>query len=444
MSTNFPVAINASQLPAEFREAMQSQQSNELTQNVGSAAAVISFKGKVFRIKHGGAEQQITVNYQGAEYAAPFIDVVIVNASADVSKTYYASGYAEGAAESPDCWSENGITPLAPPEKRPTLPQTGLPCHDCRLCPYNVFGSKVNETTGKGSKLCADTRKIAVMFAGQDGVVADHERFGGALLMRVPASSLQIFAQYAANLQAQGLSYYSVVTRMAFDQTVAYPKFSLQPVAMVAPSAAAGVIEARNGHHTRSILALAHDSAPAAAQPVPVQAQAPVQQAAPQQYAPPVQAAPQPAPTNVVPIQTPPPAAAAPVQAAPQQYAPQPAPVAAPAAAPYVPAPVQAAPVQAAPQQYNPVPAPVAAAPQQYAPQPAPIDLPPSAYTQVAPVAAAPVQAAPQPAPVQYAPPPGAAPVSPVQAALAGGAPPADANPITPDLLGKIDALLGS
>lgn len=376
-------------VPAAFHSLMNQMQNSELSQNVGANFAVVSIKGKVFRIKFGGTETPLTVNMQGQEYAAPFFDVVIPTANPQLSKTYYASGYAEGSDESPTCWSEDGRTPLAPLENRPRM-ANGQPVNDCLNCPLNVFGSKINEVTGAKGKACADTRKLIIVPLDAQGIVdTENARFGGPMLLRVPAASLQAFAEYDRKLQAMGVPYFAVVTRLTFDQTVAYPKFTLQPLRMVTEEEAQRILALRDHPQVQAILGSGH--AAAAALPAPAEAAAPVQPAAP---APVATAQPMPAPA---------PATAAPVQAAPASV-PAPAPVPAPAAAP---APVQAA----------PAPAPAAA------PTPVPVPMP-----------------APAPAPTQADPAPAPMPAP----AAAAPATPAAAPTIGPELLGRIDQLLGS
>lgn len=408
MSTNIAI-LDSAKLPASVREAMAGITVNELTENVGSNYAVLSIKGKAFRIKHSGEEIPVTMEYQGNTYAAPNFDAVIISASPFLSKTYYPTGYTEGSDESPTCWSEDGITPLAPLESRPIDVHGVNHCTDCRLCPMNAFGSKITDS-GKQAKACADTRKVVLVPtktvgadpAGNPLIEVDVEnpKYGGPMLLRVPAASLSVVAEYSRKLQAMGVPYWAAVTRITFDQSVAYPKLVLQPLRSINDAEAAAIMEARNGPQVEAILRGGHATA----------ALAPPQQL-------PTQAAPAPVPTGA-PV-------AAPVQAAPAEPAiaaaiPQPVPVAAPAPVP-APAPVTPpAPVPVA----APVAAPVQPAPVQAVP-------PPVTVAQPAPAPAT-ATAVPPPAPVgavQQAAPPAATPASPV---------------VSSDLLGRIDQMLAT
>lgn len=386
------------QLPSAFQSLMQQMDQNELAENVGANFAVVSIKGKAFRIKHGGTETPLTMEYQGQIYPAPNFDVVIPMASPHLAKTYYPSGYTEGSDESPKCWSEDGLNPLAPLTDRPIVPQTGQHCVDCRTCPMNAFGSKVStDAAGGNGKACSDTRKVIVLptkQVGLDGaghpiiaVDAENVKYGGAMLLRVPAASLKAVAEYSRKLQAMGIPYCAVITRLTFDQTVAYPRLVLEPLRPLTEQEAGQVIEVRGSQQVSMILQAAQASAPQLAAPAP--------QAAPvDAYA----------------------------QAAAQVYAPQaapPMPTVAPVApqAPATAAPVMQAPMAPAPVQMAPAPVPVQMAPTVPAPAPA------AAFPGFAPTA-------PAPAPVQMAPAPAMPAAAPAAATVNAG------------LLGRIDDLL--
>ena len=347
MTDNALALLQGQQLaiPTSIASIMQQQQGDDLQTGVGASYAVVSIKGKVFSIKYGGHSTPVLINMNGQNYAAPYFDVVIPKARPELSKTYYKNGYNDGDDAPPTCWSEDGINPLAPLESRPLSPmQNNQHCTDCRLCPMNVFGSKTTDD-GRKAKACADTRKMVVLPMvpgpnGQEVMDPDNVKYGGPMLLRVPAASLKAFAEYGAKLQGMGLAYFGVVTRLEFDPTQAYPKFVLKALRTLTEWEAQEMVRVRDSAQTHQILEGSHAAAPASsapALPAPVQAQpapvlpAPVQ-AAPQPL--PVQAAPQPLPVQaapaVVPVQQAPVASAVPVQAAPQPL-PAPPPVQEPA-----------------------------------------------------------------------------------------------------------------
>jgi len=353
MTTNFPALLQGGQsanLPASLRNIMQQMPQSEMQENVNQSFGVVSIKGKVFSIKFGGVTTPLTINANGMQYAAPYFDVVLPKANGNLSKTYYKGGYVDGSEDSPDCWSEDGQFPMGPVEKRPIDPRTGTPCTSCAMCPMNQYGSRISDSGRKG-KACADTRKVIVLPCvptgqkdanGHDVTVMDHEniKFGGPMLLRVPAASLKVFAEYDRKLSEMGLSYFTVVTRMMFDTTEAFPKFVLQPVRVLTEQEGAHVAEIRESAHVQQMLVgvqantpatagptgmehLAGQTPPAALMAPPAPTPVPVQ-AAPQPAPLPVQNAPAPSPlppplpSNVVPMTAPaPPAPPAPTPAAP-------------------------------------------------------------------------------------------------------------------------------
>lgn len=386
-----------SQLPAAIAQslaALGGQVPSTLSEGIGSNYANLSFKGKVFRIKFGGQEHTL-VDPQ-TNTPMQYMDLVILDAKGALSKTYYASGYTEGANEQPDCASEDGITPHAPPGK-------AVQCNDCRLCQWNVFGSKKsNDGIATNSKACADTRKLAVVPMQN----IRNDNFGGPMLLRVPAASLSNLAEFDRSVRAAGAPFFAVVVRVTFDYNVAYPKLVFTPLQFVSDQMAAEILEMRADLRTREIIdGLALPTAPAAPAAPPIAGSVPAAMAAAQ--TPPVPPV----------VQTPAPAPAAPVASF----------VAAPAAA-QAPAPAPAATVSFA--------APVTpAAPTVAAPAPT---IP---VTGVPPVAAAPVSfqapGTPPPPPAQYAPPVAAPPVAAPPAQAAAGT-------LPQSVLAAVDSMLAS
>lgn len=276
--------------------------------NVQAAFAIVSYKGKNWRIKYRGEDILLT-DERGLPQQA--LDVVVVGVASGISKQYYQKGYVEGDNAAPDCFSVNGTTPdPSSPKKQGTT---------CAVCPMNQWGSKITEQ-GTKAKACQDSRRIALVPDGD----LENEAFGGPVMMRLPPTTLANFAQYGAGLDKRGAGMEYVVTRMTFDFDVAYPKIKFEPlrwltqqeaIAIVGPDGESGicsnpVIERMLNEAVEEV---AHDPAAAAAadplaqggpaqvftqpaQPVdPPQAVAPVAAAAPAAPAAPAPAAPAPA-----------------------------------------------------------------------------------------------------------------------------------------------------
>lgn len=441
------------------------QMHNPLTDGVGSAYANVSFKGKIFRIKYGGEE--VVLVDPATNLALQYMDVVVLDAKSELSKTFYAAGYVEGVSEQPDCSSEDGVTPSAPVGKQ-------VQCHDCRMCKWNAFGSKVS-TDGKpsNSKACADTRKLAVVPIYN----LQNERFGGPMLLRVPAASLTGLANFSRTLANQGAPFFAAVVRITFDISAAYPKLDFTPLRFLTDQEAQDVLALRVDPRTAEILRAGTLQTPAPALAAPVggqvpsamQAQPTQTPAAPVASAPPVVAAAAPAlvpvpgaahsieqcraggwtdqqmiDNGIATLSSPPPAAPpAPPQA---QYVPPPVPQ--PPLAPVQPTYAPQQPAQAPPQ------ATAAFGPPPGAPPPPPVaqQAPGIPQTGTPPAPPAPQQA-PQYAPPPQAPAPTYAPPPPPQQATQQYAPPppppqqplgpASTGPVPQQVLSAVDQMLG-
>ena len=255
---------------------------DDLGSGVSTGFGRIGFKGKVWTIHHHGESLPILRN-DGTGDPVASIEVVIVKSSSVVAKTFYEKGYEEGSNVAPDCMSSNGLTP------DPHSPNKQ--CASCAACPRNAWGSQMRAdgSAGKG-KACSDAKRLAVV------PLADikNDMYGGPMLLRVPAASLQDVATYGKGVAKLGYPYYAVATRIGFDPMDAFPKLTFTPIRALTDEEALMVMEHRNDESIDRILA---ENAPVLALPEPSAPplqfeQAPVQ-AAPVQAAP-VQAAQQP------------------------------------------------------------------------------------------------------------------------------------------------------
>jgi hypothetical protein len=324
---------NAIVVPASFNgqvaAVFQGQQAgDDLSGGITGGYGLIKIRGKVWSIQHNGN----TMNLMREDGDGPrgSIDIVIVKANAQLSKTYYINGWDENNANPPDCASANGIVPDA------GVPHQQSPV--CATCPRNAWGSAPGG--GKG-KACGDHRRLAVV------PLTDlrNESFGGPLLLRCPAASLQDMAAFDSRYKGMGYPYFTMGIKVGFDPAESYPKLTFAAIRPLTDAEGAVVMELRNSPETARVIS--EGTAPA-----PAQVAATTQGAFLEQLPPgtPTAAAAQ-APQQVA-VQ-PAPVAAQPVVAQPAPVAaqPQPAPVAAPAVVAAAPAtaggfgPVSAAPV---------------------------------------------------------------------------------------------------
>lgn len=284
-------------VPAAFRPLLD--KASDLGAGVGASFAILTFRGKVWRTKYRGEEYPHLLPApapgQPSPGPMPSVDVVMVKASPVISKIFYAEGYSEGDKEAPDCWSVNGEAPdAAAPAKQ---------CTTCAACPQNVWGSKMMPS-GKPGKACQDSKRIAVVPADD----MHNTTFGGPMLLRIPAASLQDMSAYSSMLQQHGYPYFGMRTRLSFDFNVAYPKITFTPIRAVTEAEAEIVMRHMESPEVKRMLSEGVDQVrheapnPALAAPG-AQATAPgVQAPAPAVYVPPV-AQPVPPQVNPLPMQ---------------------------------------------------------------------------------------------------------------------------------------------
>jgi hypothetical protein len=186
---------------------------SDLSEGIAQSYPIVSFKGKVWRIKHKGEEKQVLDPTTGDPVAS--IIAVIVKASPAVSKLFYNKNFEEGDDAKPDCFSLDGVRPDASVQQPPSP--------TCINCPKNAWGSKITNT-GQQLKACADHKRLAIVPFG------DLRNEGnGPMLLRVPPASLQNLAGLAAPLKKLGSPYQAVAVKISFDHNLAYPKLTFTP-----------------------------------------------------------------------------------------------------------------------------------------------------------------------------------------------------------------------
>lgn len=213
---------------------------DELGAGVNSSYGIVGYKGKVWSIRFGGEDKPLM--REDGDGPRNSIEVVLVKASAAISKIFYKNGYVEGSNAAPDCWSADGVKPDASVQNK---------CNaTCADCPMNAWGSRVTDA-GKQGKQCADSRRVAVIPAED----MDNELFGGPMLLRVPAASLKDLKAYGDLLSSYQYPYYAAVTRIAFDPKEAYPKFVFSAVRPLNDAEAAKVMLLRDDKRVGTVLA---------------------------------------------------------------------------------------------------------------------------------------------------------------------------------------------
>jgi len=221
--------FNSSQISKIFQS--QSSQ-NDLSSGIASSFGIVGYRGKVWSIKYRGEEKQLLrPNNEGPVNS---IECIVVGASRNVSKIYYASGYTEGANAAPDCFSNNGVTPEASAKN--------IQSPTCAACPRNVWGAVISPVTGKAKKECQDNKRLAIV--PLDDIA--NEVYGGPMLLRVPAASLQELAHFGNKMNRMGYPYYSFGTRISFAISESYPKFEFTAIRPLSDEEAAQVVAMRD------------------------------------------------------------------------------------------------------------------------------------------------------------------------------------------------------
>lgn len=246
MTTSTDVAaFDPNNLPAEFAGFFDAgDMGDDLSSGVAGGFAILSFRGSKWRIKSGGEETLITDDNNEAK---PSVELIFLKASADISKVFYDHKYVEGSDEPPSCMSVNGIMPDADV----TTPQAV----SCAACPHNQWGSRMTDA-GKKAKACQDSRRIAVVPMGD----IPNETYGGPMLLRVPAASLNDLKTYGLGMKNKGFPYNTIVTRVGFDPAASYPKLTFKPVRRITQGEAGELVTHFKGERIETILTQADES----------------------------------------------------------------------------------------------------------------------------------------------------------------------------------------
>lgn len=239
MSNQNIVPFQGGQVPAALKQF--ANDGDDLTAGVNGGFAVVSFRGSKWRIKYQGEESPV-LNADGDPVST--LEVVLLKANKHISKNYYEQGYTEGAADSPTCFSLDGINP-DPSVQQPIAAS-------CAKCPKNVFGSRITDN-GKKAKACADNRRVAVAPLWD----LRNESFGGPMLLRVPVASLPDLKMFGETLKKRGYPYNAVAVRLGFDLDVAYPKLTFRAIRPLTDDEAAIVLEHLQGDKIERVLSTA-------------------------------------------------------------------------------------------------------------------------------------------------------------------------------------------
>jgi hypothetical protein len=197
-------------LPAHLRNIELDETTKALMGGSGATGKRISIRGGVFRMIVDGKEV--------AQNEDRSMNIVIVAANANVSRSFYAGDYEENKNISPDCWSNDGISP----DVKVSEPQASK----CASCPQNIAGSAKQG----GGRACRFSQRMAVML--------ENDLHGDVYQLTLPAQSIfgnvengkMPMQAYAKFLGGHSLPITAVVTEMRFDTASATPKLTFKAV----------------------------------------------------------------------------------------------------------------------------------------------------------------------------------------------------------------------
>ncbi len=217
---------------------------SELGDGIRSSYAILSIKAGRWRIKYKGTETPLMAlnPSTGRQEPIPTLDMVIVKANGFLNKQFYAGKYVEGSTAPPDCYSLDGKVPSA---------AVAHPVHsNCATCPKNQWGSLIGDN-GVKQKACRDTKKLAVVPLSN----IRNAELGGAMLFRVPPSSLKDLSSLADAMKARGYPYNSIAIRFGFDMDVSHPKPTFQGFRALTDEEADLVLEMYESDSVAAVLA---------------------------------------------------------------------------------------------------------------------------------------------------------------------------------------------
>ena len=233
------IPFNNNTLPSYLKASQR--RSSDLMAGVSSGFARLSIEGKTWTIVRGKNDKVKIRNPKDPDELASSVSLIIVRASANLSRVYYSRSYEKGVDLKPDCLSNDGIHP----DPVSAFPQAKT----CAACQHAVYGTGEG---GRGFK-CANFRRLAV---------ASSDNLEEPMLLNVPGASLKNLSIYGAMLDARGVPYDAVVTKIKFDPDTATPKLVFEPVGFVPESMFASIQQIAESDTVAQILGIAIEDKP--------------------------------------------------------------------------------------------------------------------------------------------------------------------------------------
>ena len=181
--------------------------------NLANQTKRLSIKGGVFRKMAGGKEV--------GSIEDRYMNIIFVKMAHSASRQCYEGTYEEGKAVSPVCWSNDSVKPDEAVQ-HPCAPT-------CDTCPNSAKGSN---DSGVGAKCKLSWRTAVVLPQDPSGdvlefVIPAASTFGKEENGRWP------FKSYVGMLASNNIAAGRVITKVAFDTKVQFPKVLFSPAGAV-------------------------------------------------------------------------------------------------------------------------------------------------------------------------------------------------------------------
>jgi len=184
---------------------------------IAASYPLIRYRGKTWSIRANGEEKQLLMVVEGQFVAKPTIDVIVLGALGNLSRSFYPPGFDQASSNKrPTCSSLDGITPDTDAQQ----PQSVL----CSTCPR--YERRMNNE-GKMSRECRDYKRVAVLIHSDTAMPYFGRPIWEPAFLRVPPDSLTAYVQFFDHMKKHGgWRPYGFVTRIGFDPSVPHPKFT--------------------------------------------------------------------------------------------------------------------------------------------------------------------------------------------------------------------------
>lgn len=246
------------QLPAAFvgkkaANVFAGQRMETGAEGLTGSYGILKFAGKVWTLQYKGESYTFMRTDPSDPGPRSSVDVVVVRSAENLSKTYYPAGFKPGSRDRPTCWSNDGKRP------DPQVPTETKQAHSCGICPMNVFGSAITDD-GKKAKACSDAKRLAVVLHPDLATSVLGAPLSEAVLLRLPAASLNDFGNFGSTMDRQGYALPTFVSRITFDPTKNYPRLVFQPHPTLPPLSEEEAAVANIIRHDQQTLRIVSDN----------------------------------------------------------------------------------------------------------------------------------------------------------------------------------------